>query len=127
MNVARVDCSAGPLDNGDEVFYPAVVSSRSSKSSAIHFVYQAHIDHLHNVLQDHGLDDHALARNDFDHFFQHQPIDAPRIGARPNPSRAETDASLMHSPGLNSQVMIRCLTPHRPHRAVTGVAIGVAK
>src|SRR5262249_27249191 len=30
-------------------------------------------------------------------------------GVRPNPSKAETDASLMHSPGLNLQVMIRCL------------------
>ena len=54
----------------------SVVSSRSSKSSAIDFIYQAHIDHLHHVLQDHRLDDDTFARNDLDHLFKHQPIDS---------------------------------------------------
>ena len=60
----------------DEIVYVRVVSSRGSKSRAIDFIYQAHVDHLHHVLQDDRLDDDTLARNDLDHFFEHQPIDS---------------------------------------------------
>ena len=76
VNVARRDRFGGPIDNADEVIYVRVVSSRGGKSSAIHFIYQAHLDHLHHVLQDHRLDDDTLARNDLDHFFKHQSIDS---------------------------------------------------
>ena len=76
MNVARGNRLVGPIHDADEIFYVGVVSSRGGKSSAIHFIYQAHIDHLHYVLQDHRLDDHTLARNDLDHFFKHQPVDS---------------------------------------------------
>jgi hypothetical protein len=53
-----------------------VSSARAAASRAQYTVYQAHIDHLHHVLQDDRLDDHTLAWNDLDHLFEHQPIDS---------------------------------------------------
>jgi len=76
VNVARGNCFASPIDNADEIFNVRIVSSRRGESCAIDFIYEAHVDHLHHVLQDHRLDDDTLAWNDLDHFFKHQPIDS---------------------------------------------------
>ena len=83
VNIAAEIALRGPIDDAGEIFLYAVVSSRRGKSSAIDFIDQAHVDHLHHVLQDHRLDDHTLARNDLDHFFKHQSIDS-LVDGRPS-------------------------------------------
>ena len=53
-----------------------VVRPRSRQPCTLGFVDQSHIDHLHHVMQDYRLDDHAFARNDLDHFLDHQAIES---------------------------------------------------